>query len=330
MSFKPQWYKLLPHRLKPKDKKILEKIENLRKEYELTHEMIFMGILVTPWAVRTVQEDCLEQGRKMMPNASDNELWKGVLFSRLQAKLANSDSPEESTHIRSIMEDIDNICSEFESWQEVVEYIVSMERDEGTFADPSGIMQEINLLLESDKIFAAGTNHPFYQDVKEAYKDSKLSYDLNVEYILYRKLPKPKDVFARSGLGTDIPKAQDAEEEQIQIKTIEALYRQFFKKVKTGGQYSPIEKIKKYYGKNPQERIGISSGGYYRLFVTYWTLQVKLKENSDSNVSKYGYGNVYYIDSLLRLVESNLAGGFFPSPGPIQMPEASRRQGIQE
>lgn len=148
MFFKPQWYKLLPHRLKPKNKKILEKIENLRKKYELTHEMIFKGIMVTPWAVRTVQEDCLEQGRRIMPNASDKELWKGVLFSRLQPKLELSDSPEESARILSIMEDIDKVCSGFESWQEVVEYIVSMERDEGTFNDQSGIMQEINLILE--------------------------------------------------------------------------------------------------------------------------------------------------------------------------------------
>jgi hypothetical protein len=148
---------LLPHRLKPKNKKILEKIENLRKKYELTHEMMFERIMVTPWAVRTVQEDCLEQGRRIMPNASDNELWKGVLFSRLQTKVAaNYDDPEKSEHIFSLLEDIDNICSEFESWQEVVEYIVSMDRDEGLFTDPSGIMQEINLLLEPEQGDAAG------------------------------------------------------------------------------------------------------------------------------------------------------------------------------
>ena len=80
----------------------------------------------------------------------------------------------------------------------------------------------------------------------------------------------------------------------------------------------------------PKERIGISSGGYYRLFVAYWTLKIKLDENRQRNISKYGYGNVYYADSLLRSVESNLAGAFFPTPGPIQIPESTRRQGIQE
>ena len=37
-----------------------------------------------------------------------------------------------------------------------------------------------------------------------------------------------------------------------------------------------------------------------------------------------------YSDGLLRFVETRLAGAFFPTPGPIQIPESSRRQGIQD
>lgn len=176
----------------------------------------------------------------------------------------------------------------------------------------------------------ASENHPFYKDIKEAYKDSKLNYDSNVERVLYRKLPEPQEIFERSGHGSELPKPKNAEEEKIMIQTIEALHRQFFKKVKTGGQYCPVEKIKKHFGQTPRERIGVSSGGYYRLFVAYWTLNIKLKENRQSNISKYGYGNVYSIDSLLRFVESNLAGAFFSTPGPIEIPETQRRQGIQD
>jgi len=185
------------------------------------------------------------------------------------------------------------------------------------------------LLCLSNKI-QASEDHPFYKDIQEAYKDSKLTYNSNVERILYSKLPKPKDIFEQSGHGSELPKPRSVEEEQIMIQTIEALHRQFFKKVKTGGQYCPVENIKKYFGQTPKERIGISSGGYYRLFVAYWTLNITLEETRKSNISKHGYGNVYYIDSLLRFVESNLAGAFFPTPGPNQMSESLRRQGIQE
>lgn len=173
--------------------------------------------------------------------------------------------------------------------------------------------------------------HPFLEDIKEAYKDSKLTYDRNVKRLLFSKLPKPQNEFERSGL--DIlkpPKTKNAEEEQILGQTIEALHRQFFKKVKTGGRYCPIDEIKRQYGQSPEERIGISSGGYYRLFVAYWTLNAKLRAYHEINISKHGYANIYYLDKLLSLVESNLAGAFFPTPGPYQISESQRRQGIQE
>jgi len=185
------------------------------------------------------------------------------------------------------------------------------------------------LFCSSNKI-QASEDHPFYKDIKEAYKDSKLTYDSKVERILYSKMPEPKDIFEQSGHGSEIPKPKSDEEERIMVQTTEALHRQFFKKVKTGGQYCPVEKIKKHFDQTPEERIGISSGGYYRLFVAYWTLKVRLEEHRQSNVSKHGYGNVCYVDSLLRFVESNLAGAFFPTPGSIQISETVRRQGIQE
>jgi hypothetical protein len=176
----------------------------------------------------------------------------------------------------------------------------------------------------------ANETHPFYTDVKEAYKDSKLIYNLSVERILYHKLAKPQDVIEQRGFLSELPKPRSPEEEQVMSQTLEALHRQFFKKVKTGETYCPVGKIKEKFGMTPKERIGISSGGYYRLFVAYWTLNIKLDENTQSNISKYGYGKVYYADSLLRFVESSLAGAFFPTPGPMQIQESTRRQGIQK
>jgi len=173
-------------------------------------------------------------------------------------------------------------------------------------------------------------NHPFYNDVKEAYGDSKLIYDSKIERILYSKLPEPKDPFDRSGLASELPKPGNAEEEQVIVQTIEALHRQFFKKVKIGRQYCPVEEIKKQHGQSPEERIGISSGGYYRLFVAYWTLNAKLRAYQDVNISKHRYANIYFVDSLLSFLESNLAGAFFPTPGPSHISESQRRQGIQK
>ena len=160
MFFKPQWYKMLPDHFKPKNERILESIENLRKEYGLTHEMISMGIIMIPWAVRKLQEHFLEQNRKLIPNASEEELWKSVLFSRFQTILMALDIPPAPWHkplskkeILPMIENIDNICADFKSWYDVVEHIVSIDRDEGYFSNPSGVLDELNALLESSSNF---------------------------------------------------------------------------------------------------------------------------------------------------------------------------------
>ena len=173
-------------------------------------------------------------------------------------------------------------------------------------------------------------DHPFYLDIKEAYKNSNTSYDNTLEYLLYSKLSKPQDLFERSGLGADLPIPKNPEEEIIQLQTIDALYRQFFKKVKTGDRYYPIDEIKKHYGSSPEERIGISSGGYYRLFVAYWTLKAKLSDYQKINYEKYKYSNIYYVDNIIVFIESSIAGAFFPTPGPVQLPDSIRRQEINK
>jgi hypothetical protein len=176
----------------------------------------------------------------------------------------------------------------------------------------------------------AQERHPFFGELKGAYKDSKLVYDAKVERFLFSKLPKPFDQFERSGMSSKLPIPRSVEEEQILEQTIEALFREFFIKVKKGDRYCPVEEIKKLHGQSPEERIGISSGGYYRLFIAYWTLNTKLRTYQDSNISQHGYANIYCIDTIFSFLESNLAGAFFPTPGPSQISEFQRRQGIQE
>jgi len=62
MFFKPQWYKMLTDSVKPISEDVIEKVEEFRKKSEgalsteKTHEMIFMGIMVSMWAVKRIQK----------------------------------------------------------------------------------------------------------------------------------------------------------------------------------------------------------------------------------------------------------------------------------
>ncbi len=155
LFFKPQWYKLLPDSVKPMDKGIIDRVEYFRKNHEFPHEAIFIGIIVSRWAVKRIQYYTLELIRKQMPNASENELWKQVLLSRFNVKLM---SPEETDifskplsqeEILSRIENIDNIISGFKSFDDVIAYIILMDEEENRFYDPSGIQDELNNLLET-------------------------------------------------------------------------------------------------------------------------------------------------------------------------------------
>lgn len=155
MLFKPQWYKMLPDSVKPIDKRKIEKIEDFRKRLGVPDEAIFMGIMVTRWAVKKIHKYLFEQAKKLMPNAPEQELWKAVILSRFDAKLKTSPetdlgakplSPEE---IFSRMENINNIISGFKSFDDVLDYIIAIDEEENRFYDPAGIFDRLNNLLET-------------------------------------------------------------------------------------------------------------------------------------------------------------------------------------
>ncbi|MCK4401794.1 hypothetical protein KAW08_05785 [bacterium] len=155
MFFKPLWYKMLPSSVKPINDNVIEKIKDFRKGYKLTNIMIVMGITTSRWAVRRIQKFCLEQNKARMPNASECELWTYVLASRFEVKLrspANTDpfaKPLLQEEIRSRMKNIDNIVSNFKSFNDVVDYVVKMDEEENRFCDPSGMQSELDDLLET-------------------------------------------------------------------------------------------------------------------------------------------------------------------------------------
>lgn len=147
MFFKPKWYRMLPDSVKPIDDAIINKmtelintIKELQKFSGITDglggidEVLSMRIMTTRWAVKRIQKFCLEQYKKQMPNASDRELWTGVLLSRFQVKLSMAMAPADpfskplsSEEILSRVENVANIVSGFKSFDDVVNYIIAID-----------------------------------------------------------------------------------------------------------------------------------------------------------------------------------------------------------
>jgi len=164
-------------------------------------------------------------------------------------------------------------------------------------------------------------SHPFLPELKAAYTDSNFSYREKTEEFLFRKLSQSN--------GRDQLNLKKEKEKDIVDRTIESLMRQFFRKVKTGGNYCDPGEIKKKFGESPQESIGISSGGYYRLFVAYWTFRAKLERRQSDNAARFGRSLAVNFDLLLNIVNQVLSGAFFPRPGPLKVKPPQRRKAVE-
>lgn len=157
MISKPEWYRKLPNHLKPTNDELIQNIENFRKENYLADELIFIAICTTKWAVRKIQQYTLEKFREEFPDLSEKELWKSVVMSRLQTKLSfdfieETDpfaKPLSKQQIFSIIENLDKIISNFKTFEDVVEYIVSIEEMENRFHDITGMQAKLSKLLEN-------------------------------------------------------------------------------------------------------------------------------------------------------------------------------------
>lgn len=156
MHSQPEWYKMLPQGFKPIDQEKIKSLENLRIKYRASHENCFFSIMSTPWAVERAQYDSLRQGERMYSHLNEKGLWRVVLLGRFQtwmnaAELGSHEyklSPEElKSRIEKIIENIELIIGNFYSFSDVVRFAICMEEEVGNFIDPSGVLDELSLIL---------------------------------------------------------------------------------------------------------------------------------------------------------------------------------------
>lgn len=126
---KPTWYKALPPHLKPPEN-LIAKIEHYKRGYHLSDDDLFGGIMSSSWAVIRTQEATLQNLKATHPQANERDLWAAVLLSRLEIKM-NAPAPWDPSR-EELMEkarSIDSIMSGIESWEQLMDYIVTMDAE---------------------------------------------------------------------------------------------------------------------------------------------------------------------------------------------------------
>lgn len=157
----PEWYRNLPETVKPIKKEIIDEIELFREKQGSilssiqSHQMIFMGIMTSRWAVKKIQKWKLGDGKKRWPNDSEKELWKKIILSRLGIKshsLGSSQDPSSKpltqNQIEERISNINQIIAECNSFDDIIDYILKIDEEENRFYDPSGLQAELENILE--------------------------------------------------------------------------------------------------------------------------------------------------------------------------------------
>jgi hypothetical protein len=165
MLFKPKWVKLLPSNLRP-DKKQVNKLENLRIKFGIPHDTLAMRILSSPATTRRVQNQCLENFRAKNPEVSEKELFRMVLVSRIQ-------TIESDGFCRMTNQEIDEVMKDINSFDELCDYIISIDEQEPVFPDPLGIGKQIDEILAMEEVEKKTPAENLIKNLEQTYFNLK-------------------------------------------------------------------------------------------------------------------------------------------------------------
>lgn len=146
MFLKPRWFRMLRHDCRPPAERV-ERLETIRKRHNIWHDLFALKIASSPSITRRFQRQLLAEVRAKVPAADKKELWNAVLTFSLENLIRRGfESP-------AILEDTDRVVSSANSFDDVCDYIISLNK-KAAFADTVGIGQMIDSILEEKRTLA--------------------------------------------------------------------------------------------------------------------------------------------------------------------------------
>jgi hypothetical protein len=123
------------------------RLDELRMSLMMREESFIVALALTPWAIIRSLEVTYQTLQQQIPDADERKLWAAVVLARYESKL-NSPAPSDppSEEIRRRMDNIQDVVCNFTTWDDVLQYILEMERA-GTAFDPQSPEYKINDLL---------------------------------------------------------------------------------------------------------------------------------------------------------------------------------------
>lgn len=100
------------------------------------------------------------------------------------------------------------------------------------------------------------------------------------------------------------------------LEIVQIFTRFFFKKAAQRETFCSLEKVKLEFGMTLEQNYGLSSGSFIDFAKTYWTFRLQLDEDCERQQVEFKDSTPFFI-MILRTVEVNIGGVFFPSVGCV-------------
>jgi hypothetical protein len=135
----------------------------------------------------------------------------------------------------------------------------------------------------------------------------------------YQLLGFPFSAKKKSSLLAELSDESTETQKDIIAEALDVMTHYFFKKAASGETFGPLSRIKEEFGQSLEENYGLSSGPFINMAKTYWTYKLEVRDLFPE------HNNIALAQMLLSL-ETNIAGLFFPTPGPMTISVNKRRE----
>lgn|GEM_PF-3442403 len=174
----PKWVKQLatwrPYLLL--ETKQIKQLEKLRREHDIEHDVLFWLVMGSRVSTRRFLRHMLEDYREHHPEASEKELFKmmvarKIMFRRLFRRAVNSGTDDMPPNYPKIHEseykeddgtmvgtysideqELNQVMEGINSFDDLCEYIISMDEQKQASADPLGIGERIDQILAQEEL----------------------------------------------------------------------------------------------------------------------------------------------------------------------------------
>jgi len=250
--FDPKWFKSLPDYIKPSSD-LIEELEQVRKQYSFDHEVFFRMLMTMPWAVGKLQRYMYWEYKKVLSHLPEKEIWRSVILSRLDTKRKVYQSmsydpgtkPLTNKQIDEIVEGVDKKLDSFKNFEEVIDFIIELDKQEGQFDVPPILS---NIIYELDIKLHYGDNSINHQTINanDFINDNSRAKTSNDKIVTenYKKTRESNDDFVSNTSKIKLADFQrPIEDFNIAVKNnpVDAYYNRGTVKVKYGDYIGAIQ-----------------------------------------------------------------------------------------